>query len=90
VRWGKRVKPYHRKKVKMATPLLTTEATSDPKVIRALEKLESLPAFSLPFYTLKESLKEYLLDKEGTDRNWVPDWEMEQAIMAWLYGEGHA
>jgi hypothetical protein len=74
----------------MMTPLLTTEATSDPKVMRALKKLESLPAFSPSFDTLKEALKEYLLDKEGADRDWAPDWEMEQAIMTWLYGEGHA
>jgi len=74
----------------MGTPLLTTEATSDPKVMRALQKLESMSAFSPSFNVLKEALKEYLLDKEGASNDWTPDWEMEQAIMTWLYGEGHA
>jgi hypothetical protein len=72
------------------TPILTTEATSDPKVMRALRKLESTPAFSPSFNLLKEGLKEYLLGKEGTSTIWGADWELEEAIMTWLYGEGHA
>lgn len=71
--------------------LLTTEVTSDPKVMRALEKLETLPAFSNQFDSLKQALKEYILSSyENNPFNWAPDWNLEEAIMTWLYGEGHA
>ena len=75
----------------MEAPLLTTAATSDPKVKNSLDQLEKLPAFSPKFNTLKEALKEYILaNHENAPRGWAPDWNLEVAIMTWLFGEGHA
>lgn len=71
--------------------LLTTEVTSDPKVKKTLDKLEGMEAYSVPFNDLKEALKDYILFKyEKGNTGWEADWNLEQAIMTWLYGEGHA
>ena len=71
--------------------LLTTKVTSDPKVKKSLEKLESLEPFSRDFNDLKEALKEYILTNyENNPRDWGPDWVLEDAIMTWLFGEGYA
>ena len=71
--------------------LLTSEAVKDPKVASSLKKLAELEAFSPSFNRLKESLKDYLIVKSGKkETTWEPYWNLEQAIMTYLYGEGHA
>jgi len=71
--------------------LLTSEAVKDPKVASSLKKLAELEAFSPSFNRLKESLKNYLVVKGGKEETtWAPYWHLEEAIMTYLYGEGHA
>lgn len=73
-----------------STPLLTSQDLEDSKISKAIAKLGQLEPFSRPFNDLKEALKEYMIKKGGKEPNWVNDWNLEQAIMTYLFGEGHA
>ena len=75
----------------MDTPLLTNSQVSDPKVLRSLDKLGKLAPFTVPFDSLKESLKDYLMGPDvPISKSWELDWFYEQAIMTYLFGQGHA
>jgi hypothetical protein len=73
-----------------STPLLTSQDLSDPKINKAITKLAQLEPFSRPFNDLKEALKDFMIKKGKKEPNWENDWTLEQAIMTYLFGEGHA
>jgi hypothetical protein len=73
-----------------STPLLTSQDLSDPKISKAVAKLGQLDAFSRPFDDLKEALKDFMIAKSKKEPSWENYWNLEQAIMTYLFGEGHA
>lgn len=54
-----------------------------------LERLRQVSPFSPEFQALKEEMKEQVLSEDlDSDGGWEEDWQLEVALMTFLFGEG--
>lgn len=71
--------------------MLTAALLKDPVVSKSLQALSVARPFSASFDNLKERLKDYIMKKTKVDPAvWGNDWAVEESIMTYLFGEGHA
>jgi len=71
--------------------MLSEDALENPVVSKALGVLKKERPFSAVFDTVKDKLKEHIMEMEGVNPAlWGNDWAVEDAIMTYLFGQGHA